>query len=102
MQKFKMIAVYYEAPERPVWHTQNIHATLKLKWLFDDELRLLGNVSNQALHRCDINFLLNSHLNFLCDCLDLKEQNKTYMSNKIWKKNNLNNSLISVKMLWPN
>lgn len=68
-----MCAVNYEAPEGPVLHTQNIHATFELKWLFDDELWLLGNVSHQALHSGDINFLLHNHLNFLCDCLDLEK-----------------------------
>lgn len=51
-------------------HTQNIHATFELQGLFDDVLRLLGNVSHQALHRGGID-ILDNHLYLLCDCLDL-------------------------------
>lgn len=51
-------------------HTQHIHATFKLQGLFNDVLRLLGNVSHQALHRSGVD-ILNDHLYFLCDCLDL-------------------------------
>lgn len=53
-------------------HTQNIHATFELQGLFDDVLRLLGNVSHQTLHRCGID-ILNDHLYLLCNCLDLNK-----------------------------
>lgn len=52
-------------------HTQNIHATFELQGLFDDVLRLLGDVSHQALHGGGIDILLNNHLYLLCDSLDL-------------------------------
>lgn len=51
--------------------TQNIHATFELQRLFDDVLRLLGNVSNQAIHSCGGVDILDHHLNLLGDCLDL-------------------------------
>lgn len=52
--------------------TQDIHATFELQGLFDDVLRLLGNVSHQALHGGGIDILRNNHLNLLCDSLDLR------------------------------
>lgn len=55
---------------RELLHTQNIHSTFELQGLFDDILRLLGNVSHQTLHRSGID-ILNDHLYLLCDCLDL-------------------------------
>lgn len=55
--------------------TQNIHATFELQGLFDDVLRLLGNVSNQAVHSGGVD-ILDHHLNLLCDCLDLSLKEK--------------------------
>lgn len=51
-------------------HTQNIHPAFELQGLFNDELRLLGNVSHQALHRSGVD-ILTDHLYLLCDRLDL-------------------------------
>lgn len=62
-----------------VWlHTQDVHATFELQGLFDDELRLLGDVSQQAIRSGGIEFLLNNHLYLLCDCLDLSSRRKRY------------------------
>lgn len=55
---------------RELLHTQDIHATFELQGLFNDILRLLGNVSHQALHRSGVD-ILNDHLHLLCYCLDL-------------------------------
>lgn len=60
-------------------HTQNIHATFILQRLLDDVLRLLGNVSHQSIHGGGIDTLLNNHLYFLCDCLDLRLQVKNML-----------------------
>lgn len=50
-------------------HTQDIHATLELEGLLDNELRFLGDVSHQPLSSgIDI---LHSHLHLFSDCLDL-------------------------------
>lgn len=66
-------------------HTQNIHATFELQRLFDDKLRLLGNVSHQTLYGGGgIDLLLNNHLYLLCDCLDLKlKEGKTLVMSLI-------------------
>lgn len=53
-------------------HTQNIHATFVDQGLFNDELRLLGYVSHQALHDSCIDVLFNSHFHLLSDSLDLR------------------------------
>ncbi len=59
-------------------HTQNIHATFELQGLFDNELGLLGKVCHQALHGGGIDILLNNHLYFLCDRLDLNYGKRRY------------------------
>lgn len=62
-----------------VWlHTQDVHATFELQGLFDGELRLLGNISQQAVRSGGIELLLNNHLYLLCDCLDLSSRGKRY------------------------
>lgn len=53
-------------------HTQDIHATFKLQGLFDDELRLLGDVCHKPFHGCSIDVLFDNHLHFLRYRLDLK------------------------------
>lgn len=55
-------------------HTQNIHATFVLQGLFDDDLRLLGDVGQQPLHGGGIELLHHGHLRLLCDRLDLRSQ----------------------------
>lgn len=54
--------------------TQNIHATFELQGLFDNILRLLGNISQQTLHCGGIDVFRNNNLYLLCHCLDLKEE----------------------------
>lgn len=57
-------------------HTQNIHATLELERLFDNVLRLVGNVNQKASHASGgVDFFLN-YLHLLGDCLDLKRKKK--------------------------
>lgn len=54
-----------------VWlPTQNIHATFELQGLLNDILRLLGNISHQALHGGGVD-ILDNHLYLFGDCLDL-------------------------------
>lgn len=55
-----------------VIQTQDIHSTLELQGLFNDKLRFLGNICQQALHSSGIDIFLNNHLHLLSHRLDLK------------------------------